>query len=98
MDLSSPGYSAAEALRCGGPAAVREALAATRARTLALADAYARALAGSAMHVPYRATLNPPLWEWGHVGWFQEYWIGRNRQRPSGPACDPDHERAPSLS
>jgi EgtB-related family protein len=97
MDLSSPGYSAAEALRCGGPAALREALAATRARTLALADAYARALAGSAMHVPYRATLNPPLWEWGHVGWFQEYWIGRNRQRPSGTACDPDHERAPSL-
>jgi gamma-glutamyl hercynylcysteine S-oxide synthase len=97
MDLSSPGYSAAEALRCGGPAAVREALAATRARTLALADAYARALEGSAMHVPYRATLNPPLWEWGHVGWFQEYWIGRNRQRPSGTACDPDHERAPSL-
>jgi iron(II)-dependent oxidoreductase len=49
------------------------------------------------MRVPYRATLNPPLWEWGHVGWFQEYWIARNRQRSAGAACDPDHERAASL-
>src|SRR5712691_561491 len=22
--------------------------------------------------------LEPPIWEMGHVGWFQEYWIGRN--------------------
>src|SRR5262245_12605978 len=21
--------------------------------------------------------LEPPIWEMGHVGWFQEYWIGR---------------------
>jgi EgtB-related family protein len=97
MDRSFPGYSAAEALRCGGRDAVRQALAAARARTLSLADVYAQALAGSNMRVPYRATLNPPLWEWGHVGWFQEYWIARNRQRPSGTACDPEHERAASL-
>ena len=76
---------------------MREALIAARARTLALADAYAQSLAGSGMRVPYRATLNPPLWEWGHVGWFQEYWIGRNRQRASGIACDPEHQRAASL-
>ena len=97
MDFSSPGYSAAEALRSGGPEPVRQALLAARTRTLSLADAYAQSLAGSAMRVPYRATLNPPLWEWGHVGWFQEYWIGRNRQRSGGAACDPEHERAASL-
>jgi iron(II)-dependent oxidoreductase len=22
--------------------------------------------------------LEPPIWEMGHVGWFQEYWIGRH--------------------
>jgi ergothioneine biosynthesis protein EgtB len=97
MDASFPGYSAAEALRSGGPGPVREALIAARGRTLSLAGAYAQALASSDMRVPYRATLNPPLWEWGHVGWFQEYWIGRNRQRSAGTACDPDHERADSL-
>jgi EgtB-related family protein len=97
MDISSPGYSSAEALRCGGPQAVRDALLAARSRTLVLAEAYEGSLAGCAMRVPYRPTLNPPLWEWGHVGWFQEYWIARNRQRSRGVACDPAHERAASL-
>jgi gamma-glutamyl hercynylcysteine S-oxide synthase len=97
MDLASPGYSAAQALRSGGRLAVREALLEARGRTLALADAYSRALAPSGMRVPYQPTINPPLWEWGHVGWFQEYWIGRNRQRSLGVQCEPEHERAPSM-
>jgi EgtB-related family protein len=97
MDLSSPGYSAAEALRHGGPAAARQALLAARERTLVLADAYASALASSGLRVPYGPTLNPPLWEWGHVAWFQEYWVGRNRQRSSGIDCEPEHDRTASL-
>ena len=28
--------------------------------------------------------LHPPLWQLGHVGWFQEYWVGRNLQRRGG--------------
>jgi ergothioneine biosynthesis protein EgtB len=27
--------------------------------------------------VPLRSTINPPLWEIGHVVWFQEYWCVR---------------------
>lgn len=49
------------------------------------------------MRVPYAATLNPPLWELGHIGWFQEYWIARNRQRALGALCDPGHARLDSL-
>ena len=30
--------------------------------------------------VPYLKIINPPLWEIGHVGWFQEYWCLRQRQ------------------
>jgi gamma-glutamyl hercynylcysteine S-oxide synthase len=97
MDVSSPGYSSAHALRAGDAQATRDALVAARARTLVLADAYEQSLAGSGMRVPYRVTLNPPLWEWGHVGWFQEYWIARNRQRSRGAGCDPEHERASSV-
>lgn len=97
MDFSFPGYSAAQALRSGGPAIVRQALLAARERTLALAGTYENALAGSRLRVPYLPTLNPPLWEWGHIGWFQEYWIARNRQRASGIDCEPDHERAAPL-
>src|SRR3954467_11552248 len=97
MDATWPGYSAAQALRVGSRDDVRDALLAARQRTLMLADAYARVLAPRGYAVPYRATLNPPLWEWGHVAWFQEYWIARNRERHRGVACEPDYERAPSL-
>ena len=68
-----------------------------RQRTLALADAYARALAPTNLQVPYAPELNPPLWEWGHLAWFQEYWISRNRQRPLGVKCNPEHRRFPAL-
>ena len=97
MDASSPGYSAAEALRSGGREPVRRALLAARKRTLALAQVYAQALQGDAMRVPYQSTLNPPLWELGHIAWFQEWWIARNRQRARGVACDPDHVRGEPL-
>ncbi len=29
----------------------------------------------------------PPLWLLGHVGWFQEFWVGRNTQRHLGLQC-----------
>lgn len=76
---------------------MREALLETRRRTLELADAYAGALAATAMQVPYAPGLNPPLWELGHVAWFQEWWIARNRQRALGVDCQPDHLRLPGL-
>ena len=45
-----------------------------RARTLTLADAYAAAL-GEFLAVPLLATLNPPLWELGHIAWFADHWL-----------------------
>ena len=63
-----------------------------------MADAYADALEPANMRIAYQPIVNPPLWELGHVAWFQEYWIGRNRQRDLGIDCDPDHEREPSLA
>jgi len=30
---------------------------------------------------PYRHTINPPAWELAHVGWFQELWCLRFRER-----------------
>lgn len=70
-------------MRSGPPAAVRAALLEARARTLRLAADFAAAL-GPAPHLPYAEELNPPLWELGHVGWFQEWWIARNPQRGLG--------------
>src|SRR5918995_1420961 len=45
-----------------------------RSRTRELvADLDERQLIG-----PRLATVNPPLWEMGHVGWFQEFWLLRH--------------------
>lgn len=97
MDRTSRSYSAAQAsaaqaLRTGGRDTVRAALLEVRSRTLAQAQAWAAVGAD----VAYDPWLNPPRWEWGHIAWFQDYWIARNRQRELGSACDPDHPRAPS--
>ena len=71
-------------------------LQASRTRTLALLDAYATAL-GPQLTVSQAPQLNLPLWELGHVGWFQEFWIGRNRQRALGALADADAPRAASC-
>ncbi|GAB3774562.1 ergothioneine biosynthesis protein EgtB [Ramlibacter monticola] len=97
---ASTGYSAAAptealALRQGPPSAVRSALRAARQRTLQLAEDFRQAL-GPAPHVPYAPELNPPLWEMGHVAWFQEWWITRNPQRHLGVHADPGAHRLPS--
>ncbi len=80
------------AARQGGHDPLAAALRDSRARTLALQEAYVAAL-GETLAVPYSEQLNPPLWEAGHVGWFQDYWIARNLQRDRGIACDPGHAR-----
>src|SRR5688572_7277470 len=100
MDGTSRGYSApaaaeALALRQGAPADVREALLAARARTLGLADDFHAAL-GTSPHFPYAEELNPPLWELGHVAWFQEWWIARNGDLGLGLAANPGVARPPS--
>ena len=32
-------------------------------------------LSDRAMAVPYLRIINPPVWELGHVAWFQEHWV-----------------------
>ncbi len=39
----------------------------------------------------------PPLWLLGHVGWFQEWWVGRNTQRALGEGCPPTPTRLASI-
>lgn len=86
---------AAAAARRGDPEALAVALAASRADTLATFAAYEAALPG--LTVPLRAEVNPPRWELGHLGWFQEFWIARNPERARGAAADPDAPRRAPL-
>src|SRR3970040_54655 len=57
-------------------------LLAARERTLLLAED----LRGDRLLGPRLAVVNPPLWELGHVGWFQEYWCLRQRRGAASTA------------
>lgn len=84
----------ATSARQWGAAELEAALQTTRQRTLGLLRAWHEALPD--LNIPFSTELNPPLWEAGHVAWFQEWWIGRSQQRHMGLACDPDHARKAS--
>ncbi|HEX4598261.1 MAG TPA: selenoneine synthase SenA [Burkholderiaceae bacterium] len=73
------------------------ALLDSRARTLRTFATCERSLRSSGLQIPYSPEVNPPLWELGHVGWFQEYWIGRNGQRGQGIGADPQSPRTASC-
>ena len=78
----------AKTARHAGPIALAAALQASRQDTLSTFAVFERALEG--LIVPQGDTLNPPLWELGHIGWFQEFWNARNPQRAAGAKADPD--------
>jgi len=84
-------------IRQAGVAALAQALADSRRDTLATFAHYEAALAGTGLAVPLRAELNPPLWELGHIGWFQAWWLGRNPQRARGALANPDAPRPPDA-
>ena len=54
------------------------ALMDARNHTLHLLAQYEQALGEANFAVPRSAELSPPLWLAGHIGWFSEFWIGRN--------------------
>jgi hypothetical protein len=93
--VATHNIDAATEARGGGRAALAKALSDSRATTLALLDAYVDVL-GESLVVPYSTQLNPPLWECGHVAWFQDWWLARSRERERGIACDPDHLNGPT--
>jgi gamma-glutamyl hercynylcysteine S-oxide synthase len=73
------------------------ALMDARNHTLHLFSQYQKSLEAADYLVPMLASVNPPLWELGHVGWFQEWWIARNMQRASGERCESAHARLASI-
>ena len=76
-------------MRHAGRELLSLALMDARNHTLGLMAHYEQALAANDWVVPLRPELNPPLWELGHIGWFQERWIARNPQHHMGMHCDP---------
>jgi gamma-glutamyl hercynylcysteine S-oxide synthase len=79
-------------IRTSDASVLARELVRVREITLALFEAYE---AAGALDVPQGEEFNPPLWELGHIGWFQQWWVGRNQQRHLGAACEPFHARLP---
>ncbi|HEU5296173.1 MAG TPA: selenoneine synthase SenA [Burkholderiaceae bacterium] len=88
-------FDDAPAARAAPAAALATALRDSREQTLATFAVYEHALREAKLQVPYSPELNPPLWELGHVGWFQEWWLARNPELGRGPAANPDVARPP---
>lgn len=82
--------------RHAGAATLEPALTALREQTLALFAATRSALGGR-LDIAYAEVVNPPLWELGHVGWFEEFWIARNSQRHLGARAQQEAARAAPL-
>jgi iron(II)-dependent oxidoreductase len=80
------------------PDALAQALSSARDYTLRLFDALAADGYAAPHAVPRLATLNPPLWELGHLAWFAEWYIVRGADsshpaaagRPSMLTCGDD--------
>lgn len=82
-------------LRVAGKRALGQALQDARLRTLRLLDHYEAAL-GHSMNVPLTPIINPPRWEFGHIGWFADWWLTRNPDRALGLQADPTVGRLPA--
>ena len=91
ISIDSPG------MRHAGRDLLSLALMDARNHTLHLLSQYEQALGAVNFAVPQSPELNPPLWELGHIGWFQEWWIARNLQRQLGTHCDPAAARLASI-
>ncbi len=73
--------------RRGTPRQLAACLADARTLLLRLFDAF-EGLLPPGLELPYAAELNPPRWEFGHIAWFEEFWIARNSQRLRGAAAE----------
>ena len=90
MSASSPALIDSPQMRRASRDLLSLALMDARNHTLHLFGQYRNALEAVDYRVPENPALNPPLWLLGHVGWFQERWVGRNLQRSRGVRCGID--------
>lgn len=84
-------------MRHAGKGLLSLALMDARNHTLRWMTALEQVLADPRLPVPLQAEINPPLWTFGQIGWFQEHWISRNVQRHRGDRADPTSPRLASI-
>ncbi|MFL6656634.1 MAG: selenoneine synthase SenA, partial [Massilia sp.] len=75
--MTSSTTTTTPSFRHARPQQVAESLQAARNYTLGLFDCLASLGYDKLNRVPHLATINPPLWELGHIAWFAEWFILR---------------------
>ena len=89
--------TSAQAIRLAGPADLAVALTQGRIQLLGFFEGFERALGPDGMRIARDTAVNLPLWELGHIGWFEEYWLSRYCERSLGAAGNPLGRRSESL-
>lgn len=75
-------------------AELAEALTASRQRTLHLFDHLHRAMGPGGLP-RYLPELSPPIWDLGHLAWYEGFWVGRNPGLMAGDGDNAATARAP---
>ena len=97
MDDSPVSHIDSPDMRRAGHELLSVALMDARNHTLHLAGQLAAQLESKGFQVAPQPEIDPPLWELGHIGWFQEWWITRNVQRQLGSRCGARPTRLASI-
>ncbi len=97
MQAADTPHPQGHAIRQADAAALEAALGQGRERLLAMFQGFENQLGAGGLAIAYDPVLNLPLWELGHVAWFEEWWIARNPARSAGTACHPAVPRLPSI-
>lgn len=95
-DEAAQHSAAGHSIRHADAAALARALQQGRELLLTMFRGFETQPQSRGLAIAYDPVLNLPLWELGHIGWFEEWWISRNAGRAEGMACRPA-PRAPSL-
>lgn len=84
-------------MRQAGRELLSLALMDARNQTLHLLTCLSQSGGARAGVLPGVPDAGRPLWLAGHVGWFSEFWTGRNTQRALGASCPPRPTRLASI-
>lgn len=94
---ATPASIDSPSMRHAGRELLSLALMDARNHTLHLMTRIAQANGAEGGELPVLTDVGRPLWLAGHIGWFPEFWIGRNTQRALGPACPAQPMRLASI-